>query len=227
MSTHSNYGDIAVKNVNLSEKIIAHGTADNDYEMSLVFPNVASDVEVSLPAVSSNCEVLVDSSQIAVSQIDVAGASAETSPEASDVLWLNDGTDNKKVSIQNLADMSEFQSLPDGSSSEFIVFDSNGDAQAVDMSGDATLDNSGAITLADKPSVEKVCEQNKFLHADSNKDISGVNVFEASTIAGDNVEVGNSTNRWQFNIDSSGHLELKYSSDSGSTWETKQVFNNA
>lgn len=227
MSTHSNYGDIAVKNVNLSEKIISHGTADNDYEMSLTFPNVASDVEVSLPTVSSNCEILVDSSQIAVSQIDLDNASEETSPEAADALWLNDGTDNKKVTIQNLANMSEFQSLPDGSSSEFIVYDSADTAQAVDMSGDATLDNSGAITLADKPSVEKVCEANKFIHLDSNRDCSNINVLEATTVAGDNVEVGNSTTRWQFNIDSSGHLELRYSSDSGSTWATKQVFNNA
>jgi hypothetical protein len=131
------------------------------------------------------------------------------------------------MTLANLAGLSDFQSLPSGTDAQIIVYDSANSAQAVAVSGDATIANTGAISLADKPTSSGAVEQDKFLQADSSRNISNVNDFEATVARGGNVQIGTSTNRWQFNVNASGHLELQYSSDSGSTYNTRQVFNNA
>jgi hypothetical protein len=137
---------------------------------------------------------------------------------------IYDGSANKKLSLANLAAMSDFNSLPSGSDANIVVYDAASAAQAVSMSGDATIANDGVVSLSDKPSAEKSAEANKFLHADSNRDVDNVNDFEAATARGNVVEVGTSTNRWQLRVDASGNLEVAYSSDSGTTYNVRQEF---
>jgi len=225
MSTQNGYGSFHAKKIEVANQIQFHGASDDTNTVTLNCADPASDYTLELPSAAGT--LMTTSDDVELSQIDINGANEESSPANTNEIIVYNGTDNKKMTLATLAGLSDFDSSVAGTDGQIVVYDSANAQQAVSMSGDASIANDGTITLADKPSVEKVCESNKFIHLDSNRDCSNINVLEAATVAGDNVEVGNSTNRWQFNIDSSGHLELRYSSDSGSTWATKQVFNNA
>ncbi len=225
MSTQNGYGSFHAKKVEVANQVLFHGASDDTNTVTLNVADPASDYTIELP--TSAGTLMTTSDDVEITQIDINGANEESSPASSHEVIVYNGTANKKMSLANLAGLSDFSDMPSGTDSQIIVFDSANSAAAVSLSGDATIANDGVITVSDKPSVEKVCEANKFIHLDSNRDCSNINVIEAATVAGDNVEVGNSTNRWQLNINASGHLELKYSSDSGSTFAVKQVFNNA
>lgn len=225
MSTQNGYGSFHAKKVEVANQVLFHGASDDTNTVTLNVADPASDYTIELP--TSAGTLMTTSDDVEITQIDINGANEESSPASSHEVIVYNGTANKKMSLANLAGLSDFSDMPSGTDSQIIVFDSANSAAAVSLSGDATIANDGVITVSDKPSVEKVCEANKFIHLDSNRDCSNINVIEASTVAGDNVEVGNGSNRWQFNVNASGHLELKYSSDSGSTFAVKQVFNNA
>jgi|MDSZ01.2.fsa_nt_gb hypothetical protein len=225
MSTVNGYGAIQAKKIEVANQVVFHGASDDTNEVTFNCADPASDYTVTMPAAAGT--LLTDQDAIELSQIDINGASEESSASNTHEIAIYDGAANKKMTLATLAALSDFNSLPSGTDGQIVVYDSADAGQAVSMSGDATIANDGVITLSDKPSAEKSAEANKFAHFDANRDLDNINVIEASTVAGDNVEVGNGTNRWQFNVNASGHLELKYSSDSGSTFAVKQVFNNA
>ena len=225
MSTINNFGALQAKKVEVANQIDFHGSADDSNTVTLNCANPASDYTIELPTAAGT--LMTTSDDVEITQIEINSAAEESSPANTHEIIVYNGTANKKMTLANLAGLSDFDSSVAGTDGQIVVYDSANAQAAVSMSGDATIGNDGTITLADKPSVEKVCESNKFIHLDSNRDCSNINVLEASTVAGDNVEVGNSTNRWQFNVNASGNLELKYSSDSGSTFAVKQVFLNA
>jgi hypothetical protein len=222
MSTQNGYGSFHAKAVEVANQIKFHGASDDTNTVTLNCSDPMSDYQVDLP--SSAGTLLTSGDSIEITQLDVNGATEESSPSNTHEIVVYNGSANRKMTLANLAGLSDFSDMPSGSDGQIVVYDSANSATAVSMSGDATIDNSGAITLADKPSVEKVVEANKLLHADSNRDISNVNDFEASTARGNVVEVGTSTNRWQLRVDASGNLEVAYSSDSGTTYNVRQEF---
>lgn len=225
MSTINNYGAIQAKKVEVANQIDFHGSADDSNTVTLNVANPASDYTIELPTAAGTLMTTTD--DVEITQIEINSAAEESSPANTHEIIVYNGTANKKMSLANLAGLSDFDSSVAGTDGQIVVYDSANSQAAVGMSGDATIANDGVISLADKPSAEKSAEANKFLHCDSSRDIDNVNVFEAETCAGNQVEVGNSTNRWQFSVNASGNLELKYSSDSGSTFAVKQVFLNA
>ncbi len=225
MSDVNGYGKILAKSLEIASEVRFQGASDNSNVVTLECNDPASSFTIDLPAQAGT--ILCDADDIAITQLDINGATEQSTPVNTHLIAVYDGSANKKMTLANLAGLSDFQSLPSGSDANVIVYDSANAAQAVSMSGDVTIDNTGEATVVDKPSATKSAEANKFLQVDANRDIDNVNVMECATVAGTNVEVGNGSNRWQFNIDGSGNLELKYSSDSGSTFATKQIFNNA
>jgi len=225
MSTVNGYGAIQAKKIEVANQIDFHGASDDSNTVTLNVTDPASDYTIELP--TSAGTLMTTNDDVELSQIDINGANEESSPANTHEIVVYNGTANRKMTLANLAGLSDFDSLPSGTDGQIVVYDSANAAAAVGMSGDATIANDGVITLSDKPSAEKSAEANKFLHCDSNRDIDNVNSFEAEICAGNVVEVGNSTNRWKFAINASGHLELSYSSDSGSSFAVKQVFNNA
>jgi hypothetical protein len=68
---------------------------------------------------------------------------------------------------------------------------------------------------------------------DSSNNIASINQVDGAQInasTGMNaplLEVGTSTNRWRIQLNASNNLVLQYSSDSGATYETKQIFSSA
>lgn len=225
MSAVNGYGAIQAKKIEVANQIDFHGASDDSNTVTLNVADPASDYTIELPTAAGT--LMTTSDDVELTQIEINSAAEETSPANTHEIIVYNGTANKKMSLANLAGLSDFDSLPSGTDGQIVVYDSANAGAAVGMSGDATIANDGVISLADKPSAEKSAEANKFLHCDSSRDIDNVNVFEAETCAGNQVEVGNSTNRWQFSVNASGNLELKYSSDSGSTFAVKQIFQNS
>jgi len=225
MSTINNFGAMQAKKIEVANQIDFHGSADDTNTVTLNVANPASDYTIELPTSAGTLMTTTD--DVELSQIEINSASEESSPANTNEIIVYNGTENKKMTLATLAGLSDFDSSVAGTDGQIVVYDSANAQAAVDMSGDATIANDGVITLADKPSAEKSAEANKFLHCDSSRDIDNINVLEAETCAGNTVEVGNSTNRWKFAINASGNLELSYSSDSGSSFAVKQVFQSS
>ena len=225
MSNHNDYGAFHANKLEVANQVVFHGASDNTNECTLNCADPASDYQINMP--TSAGTLLTDNDAIEVTQLDINGATEESTAANTHEIVIYDGAANKKMTLATVAALSDFESMPSGTDAQIVVYDSANAAQAVDMSGDATIANDGEVSLADKPSASKSAEANKFAQFDANRDLDNINVIEAATVAGDNVEVGNGTDRWQLNVNASGHLELKYSSDSGSTFTVKQVFNNA
>jgi hypothetical protein len=222
MSTQNGYGSFHAKAVEVANQIKFHGASDDTNTVTLNCSDPASDYQVDLP--SSAGTLMTTSDSVAATQLDINGATEETSPSSSHEVVVYNGSANRKMSLANLAGLSDFSDMPSGTDGQIVVYDSANAAAAVSMSNDATIANDGTLTLSDKPSAEKSAEANKFLHADSNRDIDNINDLEAATARGNVVEVGTSTNRWQLRVDASGNLEVAYSSDSGTTYNVRQEF---
>ena len=222
MSTQNGYGSFHAKKLEIANQVVFHGASDDTNEVTLNFADPASDYTVNMPTAAGT--LLTDGDAIEISQLDINGATEESTAASSHEIAVYNGSANRKMTLQTLAALSDFESLPSGSDGQIVVYDAAGAGQAVSMSNDATIANDGTLTLADKPSAEKSAEANKFLHADSNRDIDNVNDFEAAVNRGNVVEVGTSTNRWQLRVDASGNLEVAYSSDSGTTYNVRQEF---
>ena len=68
---------------------------------------------------------------------------------------------------------------------------------------------------------------------DANRDLSNVNALSVASmsasgeVSGDSFEFGTGANRWKFSIDASNNLKLEFSSDSGSTYSVKSVFQSS
>jgi len=225
MSEVNGMGKIVCKSLEIANEVRFQGASDNTNVVTLECNDPASSFVVDMPAQAGT--LLCDADDISITQLDIAGATEQDTPVNTHVIAVYDGTANKKMTLANLAGLSDFESLPSGTDGQVVVYDSANAAQAVAMSGDVTIANDGEATVVDKPSASKSAESNKFAHFDANRDLDNINVIEAETCAGNNVEVGNSTNRWKFAVNGSGHLELSYSSDSGSTFAVKQVFQNS
>jgi hypothetical protein len=222
MSTQNGYGSFHAKKLEVANQVVFHGASDDTNEVTLNCSDPMSDYQIEMPSAAGT--LLTNNDSINVTQLDINGATEESSASNTHEMVIYDGSANKKLSLANLAAMSDFNSLPSGSDANIVVYDAASAAQAVSMSGDATIANDGVVSLSDKPSAEKSAEANKFLHADSNRDVDNVNDFEAATARGNVVEVGTSTNRWQLRVDASGNLEVAYSSDSGTTYNVRQEF---
>ena len=211
MSNHNDYGAFHANKLEVANQVVFHGASDNTNECTLNCADPASDYQINMP--TSAGTLLTDNDAIEVTQLDINGATEESTAANTHEIVIYDGAANKKMTLATVAALSDFESMPS------IKFPETPAAQ--------TIANDGEVSLADKPSASKSAEANKFAQFDANRDLDNINVIEAATVAGDNVEVGNGTDRWQLNVNASGHLELKYSSDSGSTFTVKQVFNNA
>jgi hypothetical protein len=225
MSTVNGYGAIQAKKMELANQVVFHGASDDTNEVTLNCADPASDYTINMPTAAGT--LLTDQDAIEITQLDINGATEESTAANTHEIAVYNGSANRKMTLATLAALSDFESLPSGTDAQIVVYDSANAGQAVSMSGDATIANDGVISLSDKPTAEKSAEANKFLHADSNRDIDNINDFEATVARGGNVEVGTGSDRWQLNVNASGHLELKYSSDSGTTYNVRQVFNNA
>ena len=222
----------------------------------------ASDFTNTMPSAAG--QLLNDASSIAVTQLDVNGASSHSTLDDNDELVVYDsvGGANKKISISSFK--TETNEFPSATSGQLLVADSTNTYTSQSLSGDATISDSAVLTLAadcvdgsniadDAIDSEHIVDgavddahlasltgvtdgqalASSICKFDSNRDLSNVNALSVASmsasgaVSGDSFEFGTSTNRWKFSIDASNNLKLEFSSDSGSTYAVKQVFQSS
>lgn len=227
-STLASYGNIKMRKLEIADEIIAHGTNDNDYEMTLSFPNLASDATLNFPSISSTQTLLHDGSVIEGDSIDINNTTVDSNPADADeiLVYSNSSASNRKISLQNIKsyiDHDHSSSLSGG----FDVGDGAGAFVERQMSGGATMDSTGSVTIAKDPTVDGTGEANRNVVLDASRAISNVGNITSDgdfTTTGDaqvdEIKLGGNT-AWKIRVNS-GNLEImKWD---GSQYQVHQVF---
>lgn len=228
MATLASYGNVKMRKLEIADEIIAHGTNDNDYEMTLSFPNLANDATLNFPSISSTQTLLHDGSVIEGDAIDINNTTVDSSPADADeiLVYSNSNAQNRKVSLSNLKsyiDHDHSSTLSGG----FDVGDGNGAFVERQMSGGATMDSTGEVTITKNPTTDGTGEANKNVVLDASRAISNIGDITSDgdiTTTGDaqvsELAIGGST-AWKIRVNS-GNLEImKWD---GSQYQVHQVF---
>lgn len=124
-------------------------TADAN-TLSLVAASQSGSHNLSIPALSGDQTILHNGSTLDAEKLGVNAATAVASLANADELIVYDASAgaNRKITAQNAATFFADGGLPSGTEAQVIVYDASNDAQAVALSGDATIAASGALTIA-------------------------------------------------------------------------------
>lgn len=241
MSDFSALGSLEVKKVSLNDVCVYHEDDDN-YKITLAADSApAADFALTLPSQAG--QILCDADSIALSQTDIDGATEETSPSSAMFLPIYDGAANKKVSISNLLSENGQNAFPSATDAQIMISDGS-DYNSQSVGGDLTCDNAGDFTIANSavdenkiaddactdakianaPAVDGTAEASKFVKCDSNTEIASLNKVSSVDFACSGVVELSS--KWRLAINGE-NLELQYSSDSGSTYAVRQVFQSS
>ena len=159
MSAVATMGVLKTKELGFASTLKSFGTASDSNPCSLTFANQAAARTLSVPALSGNAELLTDLSSIAVTQVNLNGASAEASLADTDEFLFYDASasSNKKVTGANLKTYvgAGGSGVPSGTNGQVIVYDASNAAAAVALSGDASMVASGALTIANNAVTEQ------------------------------------------------------------------------
>lgn len=248
MTDFSALGSIETNNISANNVNILH--ADNDsYKVKLAISDstLSADHTINVPTQGTN--LLSDSSSIAATQLNINGATSNSALDDNDEIVFYDSVnaENRKISVS--AFKSETNELPSASAGDLLVADSTSTYTAQAMSGDATLNDSAVLTIAndaidgDKIADDAVDSEHiadgavDDAHLASYTGATDGEVLASSlvkvdanssltgfgTVGANVVEFGDSTNRFRFSI-SGSQLVLAVSSDSGSTFSSIQTF---
>ena len=240
MSSHNDYGSINANKVEVANQVVFHGATDNTNEVTLNCADPASDYQVDMP--TSAGTLLTDNDNIALTQVDINGASEETTPADAHEIAVYDGAANKKMSLANLKTLAGI-ALPSTSVAGELLISDGSDYNSTSISGDIAVDGSGVATInadaveksmiEDAPTTDGTCEASKFVVTDASNNLASLNDLGCANVEASNqlqapqVEFGSGANRWRIKQDASNNLEFQFSNDSGATYTTLQVFNNA
>jgi len=142
------YG-ISIQNKARVQSTIEFQTSDAQ-KLSLVAANQSGSHNLSIPALSGNQTILHNGSTLDAEKLGVNAATAVASLANADELIVYDASAgaNRKITAQNAATFFADGGLPSGTEAQVIVYDASNEAQAVALSGDATIAASGALTIA-------------------------------------------------------------------------------
>ena len=136
-----------------TKKLVVQSEVDfqtsDDYKVTLKSANQTANRILTIPALVGNSFVLSSESNLNPANLTINSLVAEASPADADEMIIRDasaGGANKKVALSAIK--SYVGSVPSGTNGQVIVYDGSNDAQAVAMSGDASIVASGALTIA-------------------------------------------------------------------------------
>lgn len=234
---------VEANNVNIYEP------SNDSYKLVLKLSDstLASDVDMNVPTSGSN--LLSDASSIDATQLNINGATSNSSLDDNDEIVIYDSTnsENRKISVS--AFKSETNELPSATAGDLLVADSTATYTAQAMSGDATMSDSAVLTIsADAIDGTKIADDaidSEHIvdgavddsHVASLTGVTDGEVLASSLVKVDasrnctgfanvgcnSIEFGDGTNRFRFNI-SGSQLQLQISTDSGSTFSNVQLF---
>ena len=155
-SAVASYSTLAVRDIQLKDKIVAFGANDDTKKLALVFPEPsdAGEFEYQLPSITANKAVLCEDSDLPAKDLVMTGATDIGADTADgDELLVYDSSANamKKASASALKTYFNAgqESLPAGSADGQMVFYNNGTSAwvAAAPSGDINADASGNMTI--------------------------------------------------------------------------------
>lgn len=123
---------------------------DNTSSTTLRATDGTGDKVLTIPALSSNANMLTSESSIAGTQLNINGATAETSLQDADefIFFDNSSTSNKKVTGANLKTyVSAGSGIPSGTNGQVIVYNGSNQAASVAMSGDISIVANGTTAV--------------------------------------------------------------------------------
>jgi len=136
-----------------TKKLVVQSEVDfqtsDDFKVTLKSANQTANRILTIPALSGNAFALSSESNLNPANLTINSLVAEASPADADEMIIRDasaGGANKKVALSAIK--SYVGSVPSGTNGQVIVYDGSNDAQAVAMSGDASIVASGALTIA-------------------------------------------------------------------------------
>lgn len=155
-SAVASYSTLAVRDIQLKDKIVAFGANDDTKKLALKFPEPtdAGEFEYQLPLITANKAVLCEDSDLPAKDLVLTGASDIGADTADgDEMMVFDSSANvmKKASASALKTYFNAgqESLPAGSADGQMVFYNNGTSAwvAAAPSGDISADQTGAMTI--------------------------------------------------------------------------------
>lgn len=123
---------------------------DNTSSTTIRATDGTGDKVLTIPALSSNANMLTSESSVSADKVDINGATAEASLNDSDAFIFYDAssTSNKKVTGANLKTyVSAGSGIPSGTNGQVIVYDGSNSAASVAMSGDCSIVANGTISV--------------------------------------------------------------------------------
>tara|TARA_R100000388_G_C7240878_1_gene161278 strand:- start:1820 stop:2473 length:654 start_codon:yes stop_codon:yes gene_type:complete len=217
MTDHSNLGNFSVKAVESNEIqfYVGSGTTKatlkldsspgSDYDINLPTSSgtlaLTTDVE-SLPTASSGGQIMVADSSFDFQAVDASGAVTIS--------------DTGSFSIADNAIESNHIDTGAVDSNQLAADCVNADKIADDAVQDEHIQNLGTT--------DGTAEASKIPKMNASNELTGASLLGATDIKADTSL--NINDNWKFVINGS-NLELQYSSDSGTTWNTKQVFQSS
>ena len=142
-----NYGELTA--LKYKCKLDLKFQTDDSSSTTLRATDGTGDKVLTIPALSSNANMLTSESSVAGDKVNINGSTAEASLADADEFLFYDATAsaNKKVTGANLKTyVSSGSGVPSGSNNQIITY-SNTTAQAVAMSGDITIQANGTTAV--------------------------------------------------------------------------------
>ncbi len=143
-----NYGELTA--LKYKCKLDLKFQTDDSSSTTLRATDGTGDKVLTIPALSSNANMLTSESSIAGTQVNINGTAAETSLQDADefIFFDNSATSNKKVTGANLKLYCGAGSgVPSGTNGQVIVYDASNAAAAVGMSGDISIQANGTTAV--------------------------------------------------------------------------------
>ena len=187
-STVNTYGTVSANAISLKDTVKFVGATDDTKTISLKLPSdptAAGDVVYTLPVITSAQTLLHNGSSIAATQVNINGATAETSAADTDEFLIYDAsaTSNKKMTLANLKTYAG--GVPSGTSAQAIVYNGSNVATAVTVSGDITINNTGVTAIGSNKVTNAMLQNNS---VDANKLAN--NAVDSAAIANNAVTAG-------------------------------------
>ncbi len=153
-STLNAYGTGSMKSLKLANDIVMVGATDDTKSITLKLsgdPSQAGNVDISIPVVTANQTLLHNGSDLDAAKMTGIQSLAQPTFADADILLFADSDDsNNPKGLTGSALKTYVGSLPTGTTDgDLVVYDQTaGQWQRQAMSGDATISNTGALTIA-------------------------------------------------------------------------------
>ena len=191
----SNLGGTMVGDLNLGEDVVIkfEGATDNDYETSLTVADPTADRTITLP--NETGTVITTASALQVSRSMIAADAINGDKIDDDAVGEEHLASNSVVNASIKSDAAiEFTKLENLDSAKILVGNGSNKATEVAVSGDVTIANTGAVTIANDAVDEDKLASNSVVNASVKSD-AAIEFTKLENLDSTKILVGNGSNK--------------------------------